>query len=87
MRAAEVFAALALATPAAAAPRHRNDERETAWATAPAAAVAGVEQADPARLAATYDSGDHLHPDDAGDLAMANVVPAVGADKPAIVNG
>jgi lysophospholipase L1-like esterase len=33
------------------------------------------DPADPARIAPAYDSGDHLHPNDAGDLAMANVVP------------
>jgi lysophospholipase L1-like esterase len=33
------------------------------------------DPADPARLAAAYDSGDHLHPNDAGDFVMANVVP------------
>jgi len=33
------------------------------------------DPADPARINPAYDSGDHLHPNDAGDLAMANVVP------------
>jgi lysophospholipase L1-like esterase len=33
------------------------------------------DPADPARLAPAYDSGDHLHPNDAGDLAMADAVP------------
>jgi lysophospholipase L1-like esterase len=33
------------------------------------------DPADPARIAPSYDSGDHLHPNDAGDLAMAGVVP------------
>ncbi|AEV83480.1 hypothetical protein ACWT_2458 [Actinoplanes sp. SE50] len=31
--------------------------------------------ADPERLAAAYDSGDHLHPNDAGMLALAGAVP------------
>ncbi len=44
------------------------------------AAVADFDAAtrnpdDQARLAPAYDSGDHLHPNDAGDQAMANVVP------------
>lgn len=33
------------------------------------------DPAAPSRIAPAYDSGDHLHPNDAGDLAMANVVP------------
>jgi lysophospholipase L1-like esterase len=33
------------------------------------------DPADPARLLPAYDSGDHLHPNDAGDLAMAGAVP------------
>jgi lysophospholipase L1-like esterase len=33
------------------------------------------DSADPAVLNPAFDSGDHLHPNDAGDLAMANVVP------------
>ncbi|MEU4622475.1 SGNH/GDSL hydrolase family protein [Actinoplanes sp. NPDC023801] len=33
------------------------------------------DTADPERLAATYDSGDHLHPNDAGMAAMAAAVP------------
>ena len=33
------------------------------------------DPADPGRLNPVFDSGDHLHPNDAGDLAMANVVP------------
>jgi len=32
------------------------------------------DPADPLRLNPVYDSGDHLHPDDAGYLAMANAV-------------
>ncbi len=32
------------------------------------------DPADPLRMLATYDSGDHLHPDDAGYQAMANAV-------------
>jgi lysophospholipase L1-like esterase len=32
------------------------------------------DPADPLRILATYDSGDHLHPDDAGYQAMANAV-------------
>jgi lysophospholipase L1-like esterase len=32
------------------------------------------DPADPWRLNPVYDSGDHLHPDDAGYLAMANAV-------------
>jgi lysophospholipase L1-like esterase len=32
------------------------------------------DPADPRRLNPVYDSGDHLHPDDAGYLAMANAV-------------
>jgi lysophospholipase L1-like esterase len=39
-----VLIVLATATPASAAGRHQNNEWETAWATAPAAAVSGVEQ-------------------------------------------
>jgi lysophospholipase L1-like esterase len=33
------------------------------------------DPADPERLLPAYDSGDHLHPNDAGDRAMAAVVP------------
>ncbi|MEV7628237.1 SGNH/GDSL hydrolase family protein [Actinoplanes sp. NPDC089786] len=33
------------------------------------------DPADPSRMLPAYDSGDHLHPNDAGDLAMARVVP------------
>jgi lysophospholipase L1-like esterase len=33
------------------------------------------DPADPERLLATYDSGDHLHPNDAGMSAMANAIP------------
>ncbi|MEV4708019.1 SGNH/GDSL hydrolase family protein [Actinoplanes sp. NPDC049316] len=33
------------------------------------------DPADPQRLLPAYDSGDHLHPNDAGDAAMAAVVP------------
>jgi len=33
------------------------------------------DPADPLRLAAPYDSGDHLHPNDAGMVAMAAAVP------------
>jgi hypothetical protein len=33
------------------------------------------DPADPLRLLAAYDSGDHLHPDDAGMAAMAAAVP------------
>ena len=33
------------------------------------------DPADPARLRAEYDSGDHLHPNDAGMAAMAAAVP------------
>ena len=33
------------------------------------------DKADPQRLAAAYDSGDHLHPNDAGMAAMAAAVP------------
>jgi lysophospholipase L1-like esterase len=33
------------------------------------------DRANPARLAPAYDGGDHLHPNDAGDSAMANVIP------------
>jgi len=33
------------------------------------------DPADPERLLPAYDSGDHLHPNDAGDLAMANSIP------------
>ncbi|MEV4642708.1 SGNH/GDSL hydrolase family protein [Actinoplanes sp. NPDC049548] len=33
------------------------------------------DPADPQRLLPAYDSGDHLHPNDAGDRAMAAVVP------------
>jgi lysophospholipase L1-like esterase len=29
----------------------------------------------PARLLALYDSGDHLHPNDAGYAAVANAIP------------
>jgi len=32
------------------------------------------DPADPSRMAAAYDSGDHLHPGDAGNRAMAEVV-------------
>jgi lysophospholipase L1-like esterase len=38
-------------------------------------AAALADPANPARMAATYDSGDHLHPNDAGTAAMARVVP------------
>jgi lysophospholipase L1-like esterase len=37
--------------------------------------AAARDRTDPARLAPGYDGGDHLHPNDAGDLAMANVIP------------
>lgn len=33
------------------------------------------DPADPARMLPAYDSGDHLHPNDSGDEAMAAVVP------------
>jgi lysophospholipase L1-like esterase len=33
------------------------------------------DPAAPSRIAPAYDSGDHLHPNDAGDLAMASSVP------------
>jgi lysophospholipase L1-like esterase len=33
------------------------------------------DPADPERLLPAYDSGDHLHPNDAGDRAMAAVIP------------
>jgi hypothetical protein len=33
------------------------------------------DPADPERLRPAFDSGDHLHPNDAGDKAMAAVVP------------
>ena len=33
------------------------------------------DPADPERILPAYDSGDHLHPNDAGDLAMANSIP------------
>jgi lysophospholipase L1-like esterase len=33
------------------------------------------DPADPERLLPAFDSGDHLHPNDAGDQAMAAVVP------------
>lgn len=33
------------------------------------------DAADPLRLNPAYDSGDHLHPNDAGMAAMANAVP------------
>ena len=32
------------------------------------------DPADPSRMAADYDSGDHLHPGDAGNRAMAEAV-------------
>jgi lysophospholipase L1-like esterase len=33
------------------------------------------DPADPERMLPAYDSGDHLHPNDAGDLAMARSIP------------
>jgi lysophospholipase L1-like esterase len=33
------------------------------------------DPADPLRLNRAYDSGDHLHPNDAGMVVMANAVP------------
>lgn len=33
------------------------------------------DPADPSRLRAEFDSGDHIHPNDAGNRAMANAVP------------
>jgi hypothetical protein len=33
------------------------------------------DPADPQRMLPAYDSGDHLHPNDAGDRAMAAVIP------------
>jgi len=33
------------------------------------------DPANPSRLRAEFDSGDHLHPNDAGNQAMANAVP------------
>jgi lysophospholipase L1-like esterase len=33
------------------------------------------DPSDPTRILPAYDSGDHLHPNDAGDLAMARAVP------------
>ena len=33
------------------------------------------DPADPVRLRREYDSGDHIHPSDAGYAAMANAVP------------
>jgi lysophospholipase L1-like esterase len=36
------------------------------------------DPASPSRIAPAFDSGDHLHPNDAGDLAMANAVPLSG---------
>jgi lysophospholipase L1-like esterase len=32
------------------------------------------DKADPGRMAAAYDSGDHLHPSDAGYAAMADAI-------------
>ncbi|HID8171150.1 TPA: SGNH/GDSL hydrolase family protein, partial [Stenotrophomonas maltophilia] len=32
------------------------------------------DAADPSRMAAAYDSGDHLHPGDAGNRTMAEAV-------------
>jgi lysophospholipase L1-like esterase len=37
--------------------------------------VAMRDPTDPTKLRATWDSGDHIHPNDAGNEAMANVVP------------
>jgi lysophospholipase L1-like esterase len=37
-------------------------------------ATAIQDPADPLRMLSTYDSGDHLHPNDAGYQAMANVI-------------
>ena len=34
-----------------------------------------ADPSDPTMMAAQYDSGDHLHPDDAGYQAMANAIP------------
>jgi lysophospholipase L1-like esterase len=33
------------------------------------------DPAQPTRMLAAYDSGDHLHPNDAGMQAMANAIP------------
>jgi len=38
-------------------------------------ARATADPADPDRLNPAHDSGDHLHPNDAGAAALANVVP------------
>ncbi|HEX9334332.1 MAG TPA: GDSL-type esterase/lipase family protein, partial [Pseudonocardiaceae bacterium] len=37
-------------------------------------AAATADPADPTTLNPAYDSGDHLHPDDAGTLAMADAI-------------
>ena len=39
------------------------------------------DPANPARILPAYDSGDHLHPNDAGYQAMANAVPPWGASR------
>jgi lysophospholipase L1-like esterase len=56
-------------------------QKLNAWITAPGHfdgsidfAKALADPADPLRMLATYDSGDHLHPDDAGYQAMANTI-------------
>ena len=64
-----------------------------AWIRAPGNfdAVADFDRAvrDPAqpdRLAAPYDSGDHLHPSPAGFRAMAEVVPVAGLGLPTVAS-
>jgi len=41
------------------------------------------DPANPARMLAAYDSGDHLHPNDAGYEAMGNAVPLTLFRRPA----
>ena len=44
-------------------------------------AAAVADPTDPQRLNPAYDSGDHLHPSDAGYRAMANAVDIPGAAR------
>jgi lysophospholipase L1-like esterase len=41
----------------------------------PSEAVTVRDPAHPSRMLAQYDSGDHLHPNDAGMRAMADAIP------------
>ncbi len=71
---------LIAACPTLAAAAHRHGVRVVALTIAPFGGVMR-DPGDPARLRPSWDSGDHLHPNDAGDAAAAGAIPlsALGA--------